>query len=93
MQPFETFAFGAGRPLSPEDMQTITLFHETYHQRPLESWTQRVLRDAQRDAEVVLPLMQRQLDLASQTPEGARGQEAKQIQANMDWIERNIVGK
>jgi hypothetical protein len=92
IQPFETFTFGAGRPLSPDDMQTITLYHEKYHQKPVEQWTQGVLRDAQRDAAVVLPLLKRQLELASQTPEGARGGEARQVQANIEWINRNIVG-
>jgi hypothetical protein len=88
---FETFSFSAGRPLSPEEVQTITLFHEQCHQRRPEDWTTQTLRDAKHDAETVLPLMRRQLELASQSHEGARGAEARQIQANIEWVEQLVA--
>jgi hypothetical protein len=90
---FAAFSFSAGTPLSPDELQTVTLFHEQYLQRPADHWTRKLLQEAKRDAAHVLPLLRRQLEVASQSHEGARGAEAQTVQRNIEWIEREVVAR
>jgi hypothetical protein len=84
-------------PLSPSDVDTITTFYNLYMGNPpvaLQGMTTpsaraQVKRQMLQDAAVVLPLLQRQYELA-RLGDSANGQEALQVKRNLEWVEQRL---
>lgn len=91
------FTYAGAEPLTPSDMQVITLFHATYMQAPslgtqLQGLTGNartlLLLNFKASAEQTLPLMRQQHTQASIGVDGPQSQEAQQVQKNIQWVEQ-----
>jgi hypothetical protein len=88
---FEPFSYEQRQPLTPADVDVISTFHAQYMQGTGIGPDRAKFRQAKREAGVVLPLMQRQYELACQGVGGATSQEAQQVQRNMQWVEQLLA--
>ena len=88
---YQPFRYDGQQPLTPLDLDVISTFHATYMQGAGIGGDRLKFRQAQRDALIVLPLMQKQYTLACVAVDGPHSQEAQQVKRNVEWVEQLLT--
>jgi hypothetical protein len=89
----EPFRYESNAPLTPAELDLISLFHSQFMQGAGIGSDRQKFQQAQRDAAIVLPLMQKQYTLACQGVGKETSQEAQQVQRNVEWVEQLLAMK
>jgi hypothetical protein len=89
----EPFRYESNTPLTPAELDLISLFHSQFMQGTGIGSDRQKFQQAQRDAAIVLPLMQKQYALACQGVGKETSQEAQQVKRNVEWVEQLLAMK
>jgi hypothetical protein len=87
----EPFRYESNAPLTPAELDLISLFHSQFMQGAGIGSDRQKFAQAQRDAAIVLPLMQKQYTLACQGVGKETSQEAQQVKRNVEWVEQLLA--